>query len=78
VKAEQASKQAGLKAGCNAYLTKPIKVSNLTRTIERTFAAIDKTARNGFRADIPARKKLPGEKPGSQASIPRETALTCR
>jgi len=34
--------EAGIKAGFNAYLTKPIKVSDLMRTIERTFASIDK------------------------------------
>jgi CheY-like chemotaxis protein len=33
--------EAGLKAGFNAYLTKPIKVSDLMRTIERTLATID-------------------------------------
>jgi signal transduction histidine kinase/CheY-like chemotaxis protein len=33
--------EAGLKAGFDAYLTKPIKVSDLMRTIERTFANID-------------------------------------
>jgi len=33
--------EAGLKAGFNAYLTKPIKVSDLMRTIERTFATLD-------------------------------------
>jgi len=34
--------EAGLRAGFNAYLTKPIKVSDLMRTIERTFASINK------------------------------------
>jgi CheY-like chemotaxis protein len=33
--------EAGLKAGFNAYLTKPIKVSDLMRTIEKTFAELD-------------------------------------
>ena len=32
--------EAGMKAGFNAYLTKPIKVSDLMRTIERTLATI--------------------------------------
>lgn len=33
--------EAGLRAGFNAYLTKPIKVSDLMRTIENTFAELD-------------------------------------
>jgi len=36
--------EAGLRAGFNAYLTKPIKVSDLMRTIERTFAELEDRA----------------------------------
>ena len=32
--------EAGIRAGFHAYLTKPIKVSDLMRTIERTFQAM--------------------------------------
>ena len=32
--------EAGMRAGFNAYLTKPIKVSDLMRTIDRTFSSL--------------------------------------